>query len=124
MPILNIQITQGCSAAQKTDLLKKMTQAVIDSVSAPLASIRIVLQEVPRDHVIVAGKIGHEMVLVTAGLIAGRSEALKAALIAAIANSVEQATEISTQNVRVILHDIPKSDMGVAGGITALASGR
>jgi hypothetical protein len=31
---------------------------------------------------------------------------------------------ISTQNVRVVLYDIPKTDLGVAGGKTALAAGR
>ncbi len=124
MPILNVQISQGSSASQKTALLQKMTQAVVDSVGAPLASIRIVLQEVPPEHVMVAGEIGKEMALVTANLIEGRTDALKAALIAALANAIEQATGISTQNVRVVLYDIPKTDLGVAGGRTALAAGR
>ena len=124
MPILNVQISQGSSASQKTALLQKMTQAVVDSVGAPLASIRIVLQEVPPEHVMVAGEVGKEMALVTANLIEGRTDALKAALIAALANAIEQATGISTQNVRVVLYDIPKTDLGVAGGRTALAAGR
>lgn len=124
MPILNVQISQGRSAAQKTALLQKMTQAIVDSVGAPLASIRIVLQEIPPEHVIVAGELGKEMVLVTANLIQGRTDALKAALIAAVANAVEETTGISTQNVRVVLYDIPKTDLGVAGGKTALAAGR
>jgi len=124
MPILNVQISQGLSAAQKTALLQKMTQAIVDSVAAPLASIRIVLQEIPPEHVIVAGELGKEMALVTANLIQGRSDELKAAFIAGVANAVEQATGISTQNVRVVLYDIPKTDLGVAGGKTALAAGR
>lgn len=124
MPILNVQISQGSSALQKTALLQKMTQAVVDSVGAPLASIRIVLQEVPPEHVMVAGEVGKEMALVTANLIEGRTDALKAALIAALANAIEQATGISTQNVRIVLYDIPKTDLGVAGGRTALAAGR
>ena len=124
MPILNVQISQGLTAAQKTSLLQKMTQAIVDSVSAPLASIRIVLQEIPPEHVIVAGELGKEMALVTANLIQGRSDELKAAFIAGVANAVEQSTGISTQNVRVVLYDIPKTDLGVAGGKTALAAGR
>ena len=124
MPILNVQISQGCSPSQKTALLQKMTQAVVDSVAAPLASIRIVLQEIPPEHVIVAGELGKQMALVTANLIQGRSDELKAALIEALANAVEQAAGISAQNVRVVLYDIPKTDLGVAGGKTALAAGR
>ena len=124
MPILNVQISQGLSAAQKTALLQKMTQAIVDSVGAPLASIRIILQEIPPEHVIVAGEPGKEMALVTANLIQGRSDELKAALIAGVANAIEQSTGISTQNVRVVLYDIPKTDLGVTGGKTALAAGR
>lgn len=124
MPILNVQILQGSSASQKTALLQKMTQTVVDSVGAPLASIRIVLQEIPPEHVVVAGEIGKEMALVTANLIEGRTDELKAALIAALANAIEQTVGISTQNVRVVLYDIPKTDLGVAGGKTALAAGR
>ena len=124
MPILNVQISQGLSAAQKTALLQKMTQAIVDSVGAPLASIRIILQEIPPEHVIVAGEPGKEMALVTANLIQGRSDELKAALIAGVAYAIEQSTGISTQNVRVVLYDIPKTDLGVAGGKTALAAGR
>ena len=124
MPIINVQISQGFSAAQKSALLQGMTQDVVASVGAPLASVRIVLQEIPPEHIIVAGEPGKELALVTVNLIQGRSDALKAALIAAVANAVEQSTGMSTQNVRVVLHDIPKTDLGVAGGKTALAAGR
>ena len=124
MPMLNVQIMQGYDSAQKTDLLKKLTQSVVDSVSAPLSSVRVVLQEIPREHVIVAGEIGHEMVMITVGLIHGRTDELKAALIAAMANAVEAAIGVTTQNVRSILFDLPTTDVGVAGGRTAKAAGR
>jgi 4-oxalocrotonate tautomerase len=124
MPMLNVQILQGHSAAKKTDLLKKLTQSVVDSIGAPLASIRVVLQEIPAEHVIVAGEIGHEMVMITVGLIRGRTEDQKAAVIAAMFEATEQAIGVSKQNIRVILFDRPATDFGVAGGITAKAAGR
>lgn len=124
MPMLNVQILQGHSAAKKTDLLKKLTQSVVDSIGAPLASIRVVLQEIPAEHVIVAGEIGHEMVMITVGLIRGRTEDQKAAVIAAMFEATEQALGVSKQNIRVILFDRPATDFGVAGGITAKAAGR
>lgn len=124
MPILNVQIMQGHTPAQKTDLLQKLTHAVVDSIAAPLATVRVVLQEVPREHVIVAGELGKDMALITVGLITGRTEALKAALIAALANATEQAIGLSTQNVRTIIFDTPTTDLGVAGGRTAKAAGR
>jgi 4-oxalocrotonate tautomerase family enzyme len=124
MPMLNVQILQGHSAKKKTDLLKKLTQSVVDSIAAPLASVRVVLQEIPADHVIVAGEIGKEMVMITVGLIRGRTEDQKAAVIAAMFEATEQAIGVSKQNIRVILFDRPATDFGVAGGITAKAAGR
>ena len=124
MPMLNVQILQGHSAAKKTDLLKKLTQSVVDSIGAPLASVRVVLQEIPAEHVIVAGEIGKEMVMITVGLIRGRTEDQKAAVIAALFEATEQAIGVSKQNIRVILFDRPATDFGVAGGITAKAAGR
>lgn len=124
MPMLNVQILQGHSAAKKTDLLKKLTQSVVDSIGAPLASVRAVLQEIQPEHVIVAGEIGKEMVMITVGLIRGRTEDQKAALIAAIFEATEQAIGVSKQNIRVILFDRPATDFGVAGGVTAKAAGR
>ena len=124
MPILNVQIMQGHSVSQKADLLRNITQAIVDSVKAPLHTVRIVLEEVPPYHVIVAGEMGKPMALVTANLIEGRTEELKAALIHALAHAVEQSIGLSIQDVRVILYDIPKTDIGVAGGKTAKAAGR
>jgi len=89
-----------------------------------LHTVRIVLEEVPPHHVIVAGEMGKPMALVTANLIEGRTEELKAALIQALAHAVEQSIGLSIQDVRVILYDIPKTDIGVAGGKTAKAAGR
>jgi hypothetical protein len=41
-----------------------------------------------------------------------------------MANAVEAAIGVSTQNVRSILFDLPTTDVGVAGGRTAKAAGR
>jgi len=124
MPILNIQIMQGHSAAEKTALLENCSQAVVDSIAAPLSSVRIVLDEAAPGHVVVAGEIGKPMALVLARLIEGRTIEKKAALIAALNRAVSASIGISPQDIRVIITDIPKSDMGGAGGVTALAAGK
>lgn len=124
MPILNVQIMQGHSAAQKTALLKAASQAVVESIAAPLSSVRIVLQEIPAEHVIVAGEIGKAMARVDAALIEGRDEAKKSALIAALNQAVCTSIGISGEDVRVLIRDVPKTDMGVANGLSAKAAGR
>ena len=75
MPILNIQILQGHAAAEKSGLLRAASGAVVQSIAAPLSSVRIVLHEVPAGHVIVAGEIGKRMAQVDVALIEGRDEA-------------------------------------------------
>lgn len=124
MPILNVQIMQGHSAAQKTTLLKAASQAVVESIAAPLSSVRIVLQEIPAEHVIVAGEIGKAMARVDAALIEGRDEVKKSALIAALNQAVCDSIGISGEDVRVLIRDVPKTDMGVANGLSAKAAGR
>ncbi len=124
MPILNVQILQGHTAAQKAALLNAASNAVVESIAAPLPSVRIVLQEVPAEHVIVAGEIGKRMARVDVELIEGRDEAKKAALIAALNQAVCASIDISGEDVRVLLRDVPKTDMGVANGLSAKAAGR
>lgn len=77
MPLLNVQIMQGHQPAQKSALLAATCQAVVDSIGAPLASVRVVLEEVPAAHVIVAGELGRQMALVTVDMIAGRTDEQK-----------------------------------------------
>jgi 4-oxalocrotonate tautomerase len=124
MPILTIKIPAGHSKDQKVALLKGLTDAVIKSTSAPLSSIRVSIDEIPPENTIVSGVLGQPNALVHAALIVGRSEQIKAALIAEVAKAVEQAIGLSTEHTRVLIQDYPTTDMGVAGGISAKAAGR
>ncbi|MVW73652.1 MULTISPECIES: 2-hydroxymuconate tautomerase family protein [unclassified Bordetella] len=124
MPILKVQIVQGRSAQQKQALLTKVSQAVVDSIGAPLPSVRVMLTEIPAENVIVAGELGKDAALVMAMLISGRTEEKKAALIAAVSRAVHESIDISEQDVRVIVRDVPNTDMGMAGGVTAKSAGR
>jgi 4-oxalocrotonate tautomerase len=124
MPILTIKIPAGHSKDQKVALLKGLTDAVIKSTGAPLSSIRVSIDEIPPENTIVSGVLGQPNALVHAALIVGRSEQIKAALIAEVAKAVEQAIGLSTEHTRVLIQDYPTTDMGVAGGISAKAAGR
>ena len=124
MPILTIKIPTGHTAAQKTALLKGLTDAVIRALNAPLPSIRVTIEEISPENTIVAGQIGQPMALIHAALIAGRTEALKAALIAELAKAVQESIGLSTEHTRTLIQDYPTTDMGVAGGMSAKAAGR
>jgi len=124
MPILTVSLPAGYSGEQKSAFLKHSTQAVVDAIGVPLSTVRIVIQEYAPEHTIVAGEFGARHVLYIVRLIEGRTVELKAALIAALSRTTSESLGISEDNVRIILDDVPKSDMGVAGGISALAAGR
>src|SRR5690554_2045445 len=124
MPILNILLNQNTTPAQKTQLLENVSQAVVESIGAPLSSVRVCLQTVDAQHVIVAGEIGKTMAQVNAFLLPGRTEEQKQALIAALTRAVADGAGVSDQDSRIIIQDIPTTDMGVAGGISAKAAGR
>jgi len=124
MPILTIQIPAGFSKQQKSSFLTAATQAVQESIQAPLSTIRANLVEIAPENTMVAGEMAQPMTLIYVALITGRDEAKKVALMAALTASVERTLGISTQHTRVLLGDFETTDLSVAGGISAKASGR
>lgn len=124
MPILNILVNQPCTPHQKSRLLESVSQAVTESLGAPLASVRASLQTIAPDDVIVAGEIGKPMAQVIAYLLPGRTESDKQALFAALSRALATSIAVSDQDSRIIIQDVPTTDMGVAGGISAKMAGR
>jgi 4-oxalocrotonate tautomerase family enzyme len=124
MPYLIISATQGLSADQKKQLLERSSDAVVRSIGAPLASVRVMLHELPHEHYMDAGQYGRKTVMYEVDFIEGRSEELKSALIAALSKTAHEVTGLSEQDVRVRLSDFPKTNMGMAGGISAKQAGR
>lgn len=55
MPLIQITLLEGRTDQQKEALIKAVTQAVSESIGAPLESIRIALYELPRSHWAVGG---------------------------------------------------------------------
>ena len=124
MPIVTLHITEGQDAARKAALLQASTQAIEASIGAPINSIRIMMQEYKAENVMLAGQAGQTLVHYQTYLIAGRMPEQKAALISALNGAACLALGVTGNQVRVTVLDVPKTDMGVADGITALAAGR
>lgn len=121
-------MVEGFAAEQKAALLKGMTDAVVETIGAPRESVRIFLIELAKAHVCVGGTLLSEAELpggptVHALLIAGRSEAQKAALIAGLTRVIEETLQVPATPVRIMILDVPNTDFGL-GGLTALARGR
>jgi 4-oxalocrotonate tautomerase len=55
MPLIEIHLLEGRSDEQKKVLLTAVTQAVHDSIGAPLESIRVWIQEMPPKEFMAGG---------------------------------------------------------------------
>lgn len=55
MPIVDITLIEGRTPEAKERLMRKVTDAIVESIGAPPDSIRIILREIPAAHFGVAG---------------------------------------------------------------------
>jgi len=56
MPIATINIIEGRTDEQKERLIVKMTEAINEAIGAPIPSIRIIINEMPKQHFGIAGE--------------------------------------------------------------------
>jgi len=56
MPIATINILEGRTDEQKERLIANMTEAIHKAIDAPLPSIRIIINEMPKQHFGIAGE--------------------------------------------------------------------
>jgi 4-oxalocrotonate tautomerase len=50
VPLVEITLVEGRSPEQLRTLISKVTHACVESVEAPLESVRVVVREVPTTH--------------------------------------------------------------------------
>ncbi|NYT63962.1 tautomerase family protein [Alcaligenaceae bacterium] len=124
MPYVTISATTELSADQKKQLLQGASDAVVQSIGAPVSGVRVILNEITDGHYLNAGEFNTPGLMFVVEFIEGRTEALKAALIAALSRAGFDATGMPESEVRVRIIDFPNTNMGMAGGVSAKAMGR
>ncbi len=55
MPFAQIYLIEGRTAEQKKAVIEKVTQALVEAVGAPIANVRVWIQEVPKENWGIAG---------------------------------------------------------------------
>ena len=55
MPLIQVTLIEGRSAAAKVELIRTLTEAAVASLNAPRESVRVIVQEVPAAHWAVGG---------------------------------------------------------------------
>jgi 4-oxalocrotonate tautomerase len=128
MPTLEVYLATGHSEASKATLIAGLTQATVDAIDAPAEAVRVLLSELPAAHFGIGGKsaangAAPSLPVIVAILIAGRTDAQKQALIAALSATGAAVLDAPIAATRVIIKDIPNTDFGI-GGQTARALGR
>ncbi|KVG64383.1 4-oxalocrotonate tautomerase [Burkholderia pseudomultivorans] len=128
MPTLEVFLPAGHDDARKADLIARLSRASVDAIGAPLESVRVLLTELPATHIGLGGRTAADgappsLPVIVAILIAGRTDAQKRALIAALSDAAAGVLDAPLEATRVMIKDIPNTDFGI-GGQTARALGR
>ncbi|MFW1678126.1 4-oxalocrotonate tautomerase [Pontibacter sp. JAM-7] len=56
MPIAQINLIEGRSDEQKELLIHEMTEAIVRALDAPRESVRVLINEMPKQHFGIAGQ--------------------------------------------------------------------
>lgn len=56
MPIANIQMMEGRTPEQKAKLIRKVTDAIMESLDAPEGNVRVLINEIPKQHFGIGGQ--------------------------------------------------------------------
>lgn len=60
MPIITVQMLEGRTDNQKRALVKKVTEAVSETIDAPEEKITVVIEEMAKNHYAIAGKLAND----------------------------------------------------------------
>ena len=61
MPLAHIFMLQGRSDEQKKAVIEKVTQAIMEAVSAPRENVRVIIQEIPKTQWGIGGKTAKDL---------------------------------------------------------------
>jgi 4-oxalocrotonate tautomerase len=61
MPLAQIYMLQGRTDEQKKAVIEKVTQAIMEAVSAPRENVSVIIQEIPKTQWGIGGKTAHDL---------------------------------------------------------------
>ncbi|MGO4810624.1 2-hydroxymuconate tautomerase [Cupriavidus sp. 2MCAB6] len=61
MPIMQVFLIEGRTEEQKARLISALTDAAVESIGAPIESVRVMITEVPKTQFGIAGKTAKEL---------------------------------------------------------------
>ncbi|WP_431112995.1 tautomerase family protein [Variovorax paradoxus] len=103
-------------------LFSAYSDCFVQALNAKPGRVRIQIVPVRANHTYVGGKTPARLCILTVFLLEGRTAAAKAELIEALAKVTMAFTSTTEDEVRVVIHDIAREDIGF-GTRTAAALG-
>jgi phenylpyruvate tautomerase PptA (4-oxalocrotonate tautomerase family) len=114
MPIVHIHVRRGRPAAEREAILDGVHAALVEAFKIPDLDRNQVLHEHDAEHL--ESSRGPAFTMVELTVFAGRSDAAKRALYAAIVGNLAAAPGIPPEQVLIALHEPPQTNWGVRGG--------
>lgn len=118
MPVARIEVRKQWTREEKDRMIKGLHESMIECLKIPEHDklIRIIEYD-PEDFVVPRG-CSENYVLIEISLFSGRSLDVKRALYKAIVSKFSEIG-VPANDIRIVLHDVPKDNWGIRGGIPA-----
>lgn len=117
MPLIRIEMIEGRSPAYKKAILDGVHNALVEAFKIPDNDRTQRLYELPAENFDISPGKTEQSVSIDISAFAGRSIDAKRALYAAIVRNLSNNPGIPGTDITIVLHDIPKENWGLRGGI-------
>lgn len=126
MPFIRSAVRKGTSPEQKKAIVEGVHQALVDSIGMPPDELfHLVAEYDPEDFFYDRGFNGvarsDRLVVIELTMRRGRSDAMKKALYAAIADNLARGADVRPEDVFIFTHENDYSDWSVGNGRFAMA---
>jgi phenylpyruvate tautomerase PptA (4-oxalocrotonate tautomerase family) len=115
MPNVLVETRSGWLGAKRTALLDAMRAATVEALRIPADALVLRLVEHPMECFAVPDGAAERYTHIVIQMFAGRSLSAKRALYQAIVRNLEPFG-VPPDDVRIILNDIPRENVGMRGG--------
>ena len=112
MPIVTIKTTARMDTERKKSMTRETMRIIHETVGAPLANIRVFMESYSADDFM--GEADNAAVI-QVEWVAGKQKEQKKSMIEELTKTMVEKGGINISNVIVLIHEIPLSDVGVAG---------
>ena len=116
MPSTLISIRKSRPAAERVAIIEAVQAALVEAIKIPAGDRCVRLQTFEASDFIVSGQRTEDFTLVEVSMFLGRTMDAKRALYKTIVAKLG-ACGIAAQDVKIVLHEVPRENWGLRGGI-------